>query len=74
MLFTNFTSQINNKLGIFLNEIKKIAFQKQHIFLLNEEVIWQVSGSSVSKELHSFTFELVIEIGIQMTSLGLVRL
>ena len=29
-----------------------IAFQKQHIFLLNEEVIWQASDSSLSKGLH----------------------
>ena len=29
----------------------KIAFQKQTIFLLNVEVIWQASDSSLAKEL-----------------------
>ena len=32
--------------------MKKIALQKQPIFLLNGEVIWQASDSSLSKELH----------------------
>ena len=31
---------------------KKIALQKQPIFLLNGEVIWQASDSPLSKELH----------------------
>ena len=30
-----------------------IAFQKQPIFLLNGEVIWQVCDSSESKDLHA---------------------
>ena len=32
--------------------MKKIALQKQPIFLLNGEVIWQASDSSWTKELH----------------------
>ena len=32
-----------------------IAFQKQPIFLLNGEVIWQASNSSLSEELHGST-------------------
>ena len=33
------------------NKIKKIALEKQPIFLLNWEVIWQASDSPLSKEL-----------------------
>ena len=33
-------------------KIKKITLQKQLIFLLNGEVIWQASDSPLSKELH----------------------
>ena len=40
---------------MFLNKIKKIALQKQPIFLLNGEVIRQASDSSLSKELHALT-------------------
>ena len=34
----------------FENKIKKIALQKQPIFLMNGEVIWQDSDSPLSKE------------------------
>ena len=37
---------------VFANKIKNIAFQKEPIFLLNGEVIWQASDSPLSKELH----------------------
>ena len=33
--------------------MKKIALQKQPIFLLNGEVIWQASDSSLSIVLHA---------------------
>ena len=44
--------------GVFANKIKKIALQKQHIFLLNGEVIWQASDSPFSKEPHVLTYLL----------------
>ena len=47
------TSPFNNTLGCIENKIKKIAFQKQPIFLLNGEVICQASCSTLSKELHA---------------------
>ena len=37
---------------VFANKIKNIALQKEPIFLLNGEVIWQASDSPLSKELH----------------------
>ena len=37
---------------VFENKIKMIDLQKQPIFLLNGEVIWQASNSPLSKELH----------------------
>ena len=37
---------------MFLNKIKKSVLQKQPIFLLNGEVIWQATDSSLSKEIH----------------------
>ena len=45
-------SPFNNNLVVLDNKIKMIALQKQPIFLLNGEVIWQVSDSPLSKELH----------------------
>ena len=42
-------------LVVFENKIKKIALQKQLIYLLNEEVIWQASDSPLSKELYDLT-------------------
>ena len=39
---------------VFANKIKNIALQKEPIFLLNGEVIWQASDSPLSKELHVF--------------------
>ena len=52
-------SPFNYKLGCFKNKIKKIAFR---IFFLNWEVIWQVSGSSSSKELHGLGFETLMDL------------
>ena len=43
---------------VFANKIKNIAFQKEPIFLLNGEVIWQASDSPLSKELHGQTVGL----------------
>ena len=40
------------KLGCFASKIKNIALQKQPIFLLNGEIIWQASDSSLTKEVH----------------------
>ena len=37
---------------VFENKIRKIAIQKQPIFLLDGEVNWQASDSPLSKELH----------------------
>ena len=45
------TSPLNNKLGWFINNIKKIALQKT-ISLWNGEVIWQ---ASVTKELQGWS-------------------
>ena len=58
LLACKITSPFNNKLGCFLNKILMIAFQKEPIFLLNEEVIWQASDSPLSKELHAQTNNL----------------
>ena len=52
LLAWQITYQFINKLCCFWKNWKKIAFQKQPIFLLNEEVIWQASDSSLSNELH----------------------
>ena len=49
------TSPFHNKV-VFANEIKKIALQKQPIFLLNGEVIWQASDTPLTKELHAGTY------------------
>ena len=49
-LVCQITSQFNNKQGC----LKKIALQKQPT-LLNEEVIWRASDSTLSKELHNKT-------------------
>ena len=46
------TSLLNKKPGFFENKIKKISSQKQPIFLLNGEAIWQARDSPLSKELH----------------------
>ena len=38
---------------VFKIKLQKFAFQKQPILLLNVEVNWQASASSLSKELHA---------------------
>ena len=47
------TSPFNKKMGAFCMATFLIYFKKQLSLLLNGEVIWQSSGSSSSKELHS---------------------
>ena len=43
---------------VFKNKIKKIALQKQPIFMLIWEVIWQARDFLLSKELHDLTISL----------------
>ena len=44
---------------VFADKIKMNALQKQLIFLLNGEVIWQASGDSpLSKDLHAIVIAL----------------
>ena len=67
------TSPFNNKLSCFWKLNYTIALQKQPIFLLNGEVIWQASDSSLTKELHGPINEYNIRrvlTGIRMASLG----
>ena len=69
-------SPFNNNLVVLDNKIKMIALQKQPIFLLNGEVIWQVSDSPLSKELHDFSisnFIIIIAKMMQLTSPGTVE-
>ena len=50
---------------VFVNAIKKIAFQKQPIFLLNGEVMWQASDSPLStKELHE-CYKTFLKVNLQ---------
>ena len=63
--FTWNSSPFNNKLVVFVNAIKKIAFQKQPIFLLNGEVMWQASDSPLStKELHE-CYKTFLKVNLQ---------
>ena len=53
------TSPFNKKGGCFCKAI--FFFQKQPSLLLNREVIWQASDSSLIKELQVSTFGLLLE-------------
>ena len=53
-LLCHITSPLNKKIGLLCKAIFLIFLKKQANLVLNGEVIWQASDSSLIKELHVY--------------------